>query len=110
MVFSQVGFFEDKFTMCNSSHIAIFCPRRADFEKAALSWRSPRERVGQKSLTNGCATPANLVVCQLQSLLPFALFAPLVCEALFRDVERAVLPLDVAAREVLADHAKHGEL
>ena len=42
--------------------------------------------------------------------LPFALSALLVGEVLLRDVERAVLSLNIAAREVLADHAKHGEL
>lgn len=100
MVFSQVRFFKEKFDMYNSSHIAIFCPRRADSEKGTL----PLTR------DSGGATPANLVVCQLRLPLLVALFGPLVREVLFRDVERAVLPLDVAAREVLADHAKHGEL
>ena len=43
MVFSQVEFFEDKFTMRNPSHIAIFCPRRADFEKGTLPADALRE-------------------------------------------------------------------
>ena len=57
------------------------------------------------------AMPANQQTSSFADLpLLFALFALLVGEVLLRDVERAVLPLNVAAREVLADHAKHGEL
>ena len=66
-----------------------------------------------RNLNPATASPqqqaASLVASQLRSplLVPFA---PFVREVLFRDVERAVLPLDITARKVLADHAEHGEL
>ena len=43
------------------------------------------------------AMTANLVACRLHLPLPFVLSAPLVREVLLRDVERAVLSLNVAA-------------
>ena len=103
--------------MCNSSHIAIFCPRRADFEKGTLPWTRFASARGDRMLDaplstrdSDLAMPANLVVCQLHLPLLFVLSVPLVREVLFRDVERAVLSLNVAAREILANHAKHSEL
>lgn len=57
----------------------------------------PMRPVDARQRPRNAAKPANLVVCQLQSLLPFALSALLVGEVLLRDVERAVFSLNVAA-------------
>ena len=106
MVFSQVGFFKDKFAMCNPSHIAIFCPRRADFEKGTPPWtrfasargdRMPDAPRGRATVTPQCRQTSKPRCLPAALALPFALSALLVGEVLLRDVERAVLSLNVAA-------------
>lgn len=56
-----------------------------------------RPPVDARQRPRNAGKPANLVVCQLCLPLLFALSAPLVREVLLRDVERAVLSLNIAA-------------
>ena len=94
--------------MLERSSIPMDAPRESTCRNESLM--GVRQRTRELAPNQQTSNPANLVVCQLCLPLPFALSALLVGEVLLRDVERAVLSLDVAAREVLADYAKHGEL
>lgn len=103
--------------ICATPHISPFFVHGEPISRKEHSRRrASRVREATECSMRPCRRATATSQCQQTSLfagciaLPFALSALLVGEVLLRDVERAVLSLNIAAREVLADHAKHGEL